>query len=65
MYHLVIENLGEKKCLAVSPQDDFEDGLYIDCTQDFGCIPGKFIREIHVTCAGDKPVRIKARIFSD
>ncbi len=65
MYHLIIENLGAKKCIAISETDDFTDGMYADCTQDHGCIPGNFIRDINITCSGDKPIVIKAKIYSD
>jgi len=65
MYHLVIENLGEKRCIATSEQDNFSEGMYADCTLDNGCIPDNYIREISILCAGDKPVRVKAVIYRD
>ncbi|MDA3833263.1 MAG: hypothetical protein PF495_07680 [Spirochaetales bacterium] len=65
MYHLVIENFGVKRCIATREKDDFKDGMYMDCTQDLGCIPVNFVREISISCAGNEIVKIKAGIYSD
>mgnify|MGYP006282660737 CR=1 FL=1 len=65
MYHLVIENLGVKRCIALSEKDDFYDGMYADCSVDIGCIPGNHVRTINVICTGKNPLKLKAGIFKD
>lgn len=65
MYHLVIENLGVKRCIAVSEKDTFYDGMYADCSVDNGCIPRNHVRTINVICTGNKELKLKAGIFKD
>ncbi|MCF8224172.1 MAG: hypothetical protein K9J25_13635 [Bacteroidales bacterium] len=65
MYHLVVENLGVKRCIAISEKDDFHDGMYADCRVDNGCIPQNHVRTINVICTGKKAGKLKAAIFKD
>jgi len=46
-------------------KDDFTDELYIDCSQDHGCIPENHVRDIFITCAGDISLKKKAGIYRD
>ncbi len=65
MYHLVIKNLGVKRCIEVREKDDFKEGMYADCSLDHGCIPSRHIRDIRITCTGDIQVERTAGIYSD
>jgi len=65
MFHLIIEQMGVKRCIACRENDDFENGLFIDCSTDYGCKPENFIRSIEINCAGDPPLKLRARIFQD
>lgn len=65
MYHLIIEELGVKRCIAKSESDTFSEGMFIDCAQDMGCIPGKYIREINIVCTANPTLSKKAKIYSD
>ncbi|TFH34763.1 MAG: hypothetical protein E4G95_07745 [Bacteroidia bacterium] len=65
MYHLIIEHLGVRRCLAMRKKDDFTDELYIDCSKDHGCIPENHVRDIFITCAGDITLKKKAGIYRD
>lgn len=65
MYHLIIENLGVKRCIARSDEDIFEDGMYADCSLDLGCIPNEYVRDISIICTGDKPFSITAGVYRD
>ena len=66
MYHLIIKELGVERCLAVSEEDEFTNGMYIDCAQDHGCIPANPpLREINIICEGNKAIKRKAKIYSD
>lgn len=65
MYHLIIENLGVKRCIARSEKDNFKEDMYIDCLQDFGCIPETYIRSIRINCTGKEALSINASIYKD
>lgn len=65
MYHLVIEHLGVRRCLARSKKDDFTQGMYIDCSRDLGCIPDNHIRDVKIKCAGNIPLEKSAGVYRD
>jgi len=65
MFHLIIENLGVKRCIAKSDSDNFKEGMYADCSIDNGCIPDTYVREISIRCSGNEPVHIKAKVYRD
>lgn len=65
MYHLIIEHLGVRRCLATSEKDEFVNGLYIDCSQDHGCLASEHVRDITIICAGDSPATRRAAVYRD
>ena len=65
MYHLVIENLGVRRCLAVREKDDFREGMHADCSLDHGCIPAIYVRKVTIRCVGDRHVEMVASVYSD
>lgn len=65
MYHLIIEHLGVKRCLAKNKSDIFKNEMSIDCSMDHACIPSKHLRDITIICTGDKRSEKRAGVFSD
>lgn len=65
MYYLVIQNLGEERCIHQSEEDIYVDGMACGCILDLGFYPDRFIREISIVCIEHIKGPIKAKIYSD
>lgn len=65
MYYLVIKNLGRERCIHMSEEDIYKDGMAFPCTPDLEYVPGEFIRELKVVCSELPDSPISARVFRE
>jgi len=54
MYHLVIENLGNDKCVDTNNQDIYTDNMQINCLSALNLpINITFVKNLNVRCVAD------------
>ena len=65
MYYLVIQNLGRERCIHMSEEDLYRDGMTFSCTPDLEYHPRELVREISIVCCEVPNPPLMARVYKD
>jgi hypothetical protein len=65
MYYLVVKNLGVEKCIHLSREDLYTDGMSISCTTGLDFPGGEPVREVTILCTEAPDPPLTARVYRD
>lgn len=63
MYYLVVQNLGVERCIHLSEEDIYMDGMSFSCTPDLEFPGGEVAKEIHIICSEMPDPPLKAKVY--
>ena len=65
MFYLVIQNLGRERCIHMSEENIYREGMSFSCTPDLEYNPLELSREIRIVCSEVPNPPMEARVFKD
>ena len=65
MYYLIVENLGVERCIHMSEEDVYMDGMSFSCVPDLGNPGIEFVKDIRIVCIEAPDPPMGAKVYRD